>query len=265
MDVVTINGLQIAYERRGEGAPLVLLHGAISDSRIWQPQLEDLSKTFEVVAWDAPGCGRSDDPSETFRLSDYADSLAGFITALDLKHPHVLGLSFGGGLALEFYQRHPKIPRSLILASAYAGWAGSLSPEAVNQRLNNGIQQSTKPPRQVVDTWIPTLFSKSTPDYIKEKTAEIMADFHPVGMRVMLRAFAEADLRHMLHTIRVPTLLLYGQEDRRSPQHVAQNLHKHIPDSELVFLPGVGHLSNMEAPERFNAAVRDFLTSNIKN
>ena len=132
MDSVKVNGLQIAYKRRGKGVPLVLLHGAISDSRIWQPQLDDLAKDFEVVAWDAPGCGRSDDPPETFRLLDYADSLAGFIAALDLKQPHVLGLSFGGGLALEFYQRHPKIPRWLILASADAGWAGSLSAETVN-------------------------------------------------------------------------------------------------------------------------------------
>jgi pimeloyl-ACP methyl ester carboxylesterase len=90
-----------------------------------------------VVAWDAPGCGQSTDPPETFRASDYADCLAAFIDALGLGRPHLLGLSFGGVLALDFYRRYPTIPRTLILASACAGWAGSLPAEAVEQRLQN--------------------------------------------------------------------------------------------------------------------------------
>jgi pimeloyl-ACP methyl ester carboxylesterase len=77
----------------------------------------------------------------------------------------------------------------------------------------------------------------------------------------MLRAMAEADLREVLPTIRVPTLLLYGQEDARSPLAVAQELHARIPGSTLVVLPEVGHMSNLETPQRFNDAVRDFLGS----
>ena len=88
-----------------------------------------------VVAWDVPGCGRSSDPPENFHLSDYADCLAAVIDQLNLERPHILGLSFGGGIALEFYRAYPEIPESLILASAYAGWAGSLPPETVEDRL----------------------------------------------------------------------------------------------------------------------------------
>lgn len=122
MDEIDIGGLRIAFERKGEGVPLVLLHGGLSDSRMWRRQLDELSDEFKVVAWDAPGCGRSADPPETFRLPDFADCLAVFIEEIGLVKPHILGLSFGAGLALEFYHRYPTIPRSLILASAYAGW-----------------------------------------------------------------------------------------------------------------------------------------------
>lgn len=259
MDEVTVTGLRIAYRRQGTGPPLVLLHGGVADSRSWRRQLDALSDAYTVVAWDAPGCGRSDDPPERFRLPDYADTLAGFVEALGLDRPHVLGLSFGGGLALQLYDRHPELPSSLILASAYAGWAGSLPPEEVQERLERGMAQRAGSPEDVVDTWLPTLFTDAVSQEILDETAGIMADFHPVGARVMLRAFAEADLRDVLPRIQVPTLLLYGDADVRSPPPVAEALHSAIPGSELVFLDGVGHVGSAEAPEHFNAEVRRFL------
>ncbi len=264
MDEVEINGLRIAFERKGEGSPLILLHGALSDSRMWRRQLDELSDEFTVVAWDAPGCGRSTDPPETFRLPDFADCLAAFIEEIGLVKPHILGLSFGAGLALEFYRRYSSIPKSLILASAYAGWAGSLPPDVVEERLQQGLQQSRLPPQKVVEKWIPTLFTKSVPVEVINETATIMSEFHPAGMRVILRSFAEADLRDMLPTIKVPTLLLYGEADQRSPLYVAEDLHARIPASKLVIIPGVGHDCSLEAPEIFNAEVRSFLQANKK-
>lgn len=262
MEELTVNGIRIAYERRGTGPPLMLLHGALSDSRSWRNQMEELSDDFTVVAWDAPGCGRSSDPPENFRLPDYADCLAVFMNKIGLKKPHVLGLSFGGGLALEYYRWYPSVPSTLILASAYAGWAGSLPPEVVESRLKNGLQQSRLPPRQVAEKWIPTLFSKTAPAAAIEETAAIMSDFHPAGMRNMLRSFAEADLRDVLPRIEIPTLLLYGEADRRSPLKIARKLNDKIPNSTLAVMPGVGHVGNVAAPGIFNSAVRRFLESN---
>lgn len=261
MDEVKIKGLRIAFERKGQGPPLVLLHGALSDSQTWRRQLDELSDEFTVVAWDAPGCGRSVDPPETFRLPDYADCLAAFIEEISLDQPHVLGLSFGGGLALEFYHRYPAILKTLVLASAYAGWAGSLPSKQVEERLQKGLRQSELPPEQVVEAWIPTLFTESASSDLINETAAVMSEFHPVGMRTMLRSFAEADLRDVLPTIDVPVLLLYGEVDQRSPRQVAEALHAEIPVSSLVIIPGVGHLSHLEAPDRFNSEVRSFIRS----
>lgn len=127
--VIKVKDLQIAYESKGQGQPLVLLHGALGDSRVWRRQLDDLSDEFMVVAWDAPGCGLSSDPEETIGSADYASYLAAFLQGLGLKKPHLLGLSFGSVLALEFYRLYPEVPRSLLLVSAYAGRAGFLSPD----------------------------------------------------------------------------------------------------------------------------------------
>jgi pimeloyl-ACP methyl ester carboxylesterase len=239
----------------------VLLHGGPTDSREFRRQISDLSDEFDVVAWDAPGCGRSSDPPETFRLPDYADCLAEFIEVLGLQRPHVLGLSWGGGLALELYGRHPAVLRSLVLASAYAGWAGSLPPEEVNERLERALRESEMPPEHLVSTWVPTFFSKSAPPELIAEVTAIVSEFHPAGIRTGLRAFAEADLRDVLARITVPTLLLYGDEDVRSPLQVAEALHATIPGARLVVMAGVGHVSDMEAPERFNAEVRGFLRS----
>lgn len=260
VDEIDVGGLRIAYERAGTGPPLVLLHGGLADANAtWRAQIDGLSDEFTVIAWDAPGAGRSSDPPESFRLPDYADCLAAFVEALSLERPHVAGLSFGGGLAIEFYNRHPTIPRSLILAGAYAGWAGSLPHERVEQRLRLAIDLAERPPAALVDELLPTMFYGSAPKEGVSRFATAMSEFHPAGFRTMARSFAEADLRDVLPRIDVPTLLLYGDEDVRSPREVADAIHAGIPGSKLVIMRGVGHVSCVEAAERFNAEVRDFL------
>jgi pimeloyl-ACP methyl ester carboxylesterase len=260
MDQIEVAGLRIAFERRGEGPPLVLLHGGYGcDSRAWRGQLDALSDEFTVVAWDAPGHGQSSDPPETFGLADYADAVAGFVAALDLDRPHVLGLSFGGGLAIELYRRYPTIPQTLILAGAYAGWAGSLPPEVVEERLQRALRESELPPGTWLPAYMPGMFSPSPQPEIVDEMMSIMLGVHPVGLRAELRAFAKADLRDVLPTIEVPTLVLHGEHDQRAPLPVAEYLHAHIPGSTLVVLPGVGHISNVEAADQFNDAVRNFL------
>lgn len=261
MGTVDAGGHRIAYERRGEGPPLVLLHGYVGDRRMWRPQIDELSDQFTVVAWDAPGYGGSSDPPEEFPLSASADCLAAFIEALELGRPHVLGLSAGGGLALELFSRHPTLPLKLVLASAYAGWAGSLPAEVVEARLQQALRLADLDPDRLVEELIPTMFTDTAPAKLVEEFATSMREFHPVGLRANARAFAAADLRDVLPDVNVPTLLLYGDRDVRAPSNVARDLHRKIPGSKLVFIPGAGHVCNIDAPERFNGEVRAFLGS----
>ena len=259
MHHVEVDGLRIAYERVGDGPPLVLLHGFVADGvTTWAPQLDVLADEFTVVAWDAPGAGRSSDPPERFGMAGYADCLARFITQLGLERPHVAGLSFGGALALELCRRHRTIPTTFVLVSAYAGWAGSLPPEVAEQRLTHCLELSELSPAQYVDALLPTMFSPSTPPAVVAEFGAALREFHPVGFRAMSRASAE-DLRDALPHVDRPALLVYGDEDVRAPLEVAEDLDTALADSMLVVLPGAGHLCNLEAPAEFNAEVRAFL------
>jgi pimeloyl-ACP methyl ester carboxylesterase len=259
MEMVEVDGIRIAYERAGSGPPLVLLHGYVGDGpTAWRRQIDALSDEFTVVAWDAPGAGRSSDPPEPFGMAGYADCLAGFVERLALGRPHVAGLSFGGALALELYRRHPGVPATLILASAYAGWAGSLPTDVAAQRLRQALALADLSPAEFVDALLPTMFSDGTPPETVEAFGASMLAFHPAGFRAMARASAE-DVRDVLAHIEVPVLLVYGDKDVRAPLSVAEDLHAAIPGSTLVVLPDTGHACSVEAPERFNFAVREFL------
>ena len=245
---VDVGSLRIGYERAGQGPPLVLLHGYVGEGpATWRPQLDGLSDEFTVIAWDAPGAGASSDPPDPFGMAGYADCLAGFIDALGLERPHVAGLSFGGALALALEGRHPGVAGSLVLASAYAGWAGSLSPEVTQQRLAQAMVLAELSPEDFVGTLLPTMFSEATPQASVDEFGASMARFHPAGFRAMAVASAE-DLRDVLPHVGVPTLLVYGDRDVRAPLAVAEHLHAEIAGSTLVVLPGVGHVCNVEAP-----------------
>jgi pimeloyl-ACP methyl ester carboxylesterase len=259
VNLIEIDGLRIAYERAGEGPSLVLLHGYVADGpTTWRRQIDGLSDEFTVVAWDAPGAGRSSDPRESFGMAGYADCLAGFVETLGLERPHVAGVSFGGALALDFYRRHPAIPATLVLASAYAGWAGSLPADTAAQRLQQALELADLSPDEFVAALLPTMFSEGTPAESVDAFGAAMLAFHPAGFRAMARASAE-NLRDVLPKITIPTLLVYGDNDLRAPLSVAEDLHAAIPGSTLVILPECGHLCTIEAPEAFNSAVRSFL------
>lgn len=254
-----VDGRRIAYTRVGLGPALVLLHGGLGDSRSWRPQLEAFAAEHTVLAWDAPGCGRSSDPPATWRMPEYADCVAGWLGAIGVDRAHVLGLSWGSSLALELYRRHPGLPSSLVLASAYAGWAGSLPPGEVAERVALGLAWADLPGEEIAAAFLPTLLTPdAAPDAVEDVLA-VLRDVRGAGTLPALLSMAEADLRDVLPTIRVPTLLLYGSEDVRSPLRVAHELHRAIPGSDLVVLPGVGHESNVEAPDAFTREVLQFL------
>ena len=210
---VEIDGLEIAYQRVGDGHPVVFLHGFFGDHRVWRDQLE-LADDWTVVAWDAPGCGGSTQPPATFTIADYADTLAEFIAELGLDRPHLVGNSFGGALALELAARHPTIPASLVVNGGSAGWSGSFPPEVVAERLRQSLEALDLPAEEVVSRWVPQFVTSSAAEPVVSELSTIISDVRRDGMRVMMRAYAEADLRPELARVTAPTLLIWGEEDR---------------------------------------------------
>ena len=250
-------GLDIAYERAGDGPPLVLVHGAAEDSRTWQAQLAALAGELTVVAWDEPGAGRSSDVPAGFELADYADCLAALIEQLALGPAHVAGLSWGGTVVQELYRRRPELVATLILVDTYAGWKGSLSEEELRARIAF-VREELAAPDEDFDPTLPALFAGDPPAEAAALLEQMNADVRPASLRAQLAVMAEADLRDLLPRIDVPTLLIWGEQDARSPLSVARQFEQAIPDAELVVIPDCGHVSNLERPEQFNAAVRAF-------
>jgi pimeloyl-ACP methyl ester carboxylesterase len=257
MGVVRAKGLEIAYERVGEGPPIVFIHGATLDGRMWQPQLAALADEFTVVAWDEPGAGRSSDVPAGFGLADYADCLAALIEEVALGPAHVAGLSWGGTLVLELYRHHPALVATLILVDTYAGWKGSLSEEEVRARVE-GVRHVLAAPAEEFDPTPPGLFAGDPPPEFTPLLEEMAAVARPESLRVEFALMAEADQRDLLPHITVPSLLIWGEKDVRSPLSVARQFEQAIPDTRLVLIPGAGHVSNLERPNEFNDAVREF-------
>jgi pimeloyl-ACP methyl ester carboxylesterase len=258
MPVVRVNGLDIGYDRVGDGPPLVLAHGGASDAREWRPQLEGLGGELTVVAWDEPGSGRSSDiPPGGLGLAGIADALAALIAELGLAPVYLGGLSWGGVVALEAYRRHPGLVTGLILCDTYAGWKGSLPLEEIEERLA-GLRAELDSPGEFRAV-LPGLFAAEPSPAVVAEMEAVMADVRPESMRHTFEAIAAADLSGFLPRIAVPTLLIWGEQDVRSPLRVACEFHAAIPDSQLVVIPGAGHMSNMERPDDFNRAVLSFV------
>lgn len=272
MEYVDVDRLRIAYQRpagadasTGSGGrpALVLLHGALGDSRDWRNQLSTLPAQLDVVAWDAPGHGRSADPAAGLTLEGFADLLAGFLDAVGLDRPAVLGLSLGSVHALTLYRHHPHRVGALVLAAPYAGWAGSLPPEEVAARKQVFLATLERPKREWVPEFLATVFSPGTPADVIEEARRILDGVHIEGTRRMLETFGDADLNDVLPLIDVPTLLLHGSLDVRSPRYVVDAMQAAIRGSTLTVLDGVGHGCSAEAPERFDSAVLRFLRNNL--
>jgi pimeloyl-ACP methyl ester carboxylesterase len=256
---IDVGGLSVAYRKAGSGPALVLLHGAFEDGRVWRRQLADLSNEFTVIALDAPGFGASDDPPPTWTTADYGNHLGDVLEALGLDRPTVVGVSFGSVCALALYRQRPQAVGALVLVSAYAGWGGSLSPDEVQRRIQQIEHEMTAPVDEIVKNWLPTLFTpNATPDAIDLVTS-MMSEFRPTGVRPALYALGAADLSDVLPAITVPTLLIYGDRDVRSPADVVgKDLHARIPGSTMVVVKGAPHMVNLEQPDAFNSAIREF-------
>lgn len=259
MDHVYVDGVRIAYTRAGTGPVVVVLHGAPADSRTWQWMVPDLSRDHTVIAWDAPGFGHSSDIEDSWRAAEFADALAGFVAALGLDRPHLVGHSFGTMLALSLFRHHPEVPASLVLVGGYAGWAGSLAADEVARRLEMFVGMA-----DLGDAFDPTSYPGLFSDLIPPDRAAVLAtmmreNIRPASMRAAGHIGAESDLRPVLPTVDVPTLVLHGAADLRSPLANAEAIHAAISTSQIVVLPKLGHACMLEDPEACSAEIRRFV------
>ncbi|QVL34575.1 alpha/beta hydrolase [Telmatocola sphagniphila] len=253
--------LQIAYQDLGSGIPLVLLHAFPLDSEMWFYQLEDLSRDFRVIAPDLPGFGNSDDPTSAATVDVTADLIADFLDVIDVKGTiNLCGISMGGYIALAFARRQPQRLHTLILVDTKAE---ADDEKALANRTKMAELAREQGPSAVISTMLPNLLGKST----QEENKMVVDKIQAIGKRQKTSAIVRGlqmlrerpDANPELSRITVPTLVMVGDQDVITPQHCSQNLVDKIELAKLDLIPNAGHLCPVEAPQDFNAAIREFL------
>jgi pimeloyl-ACP methyl ester carboxylesterase len=238
--MVVVDGTRIGYRRRGNGPPLVLFHGAFEDSRIWSEEFDRLHPYVDLIAWDAPGCGASDNVPQGWNDSNWADAASGFITALGLSAPAVAGFSLGSMIALLLARDHPASVGRLVLVGAYAGWGGSLDAAALAQRIAAARFTMNHPIGQWADGFLDSVFAPDTPPQRRARARTLLGDWRPATTAALLDVMVE-DFRPGLPTIRTPTTIVRGAADVRSPRSASLEMCELLPHAHLLEIAGAGH------------------------
>ena len=255
-----VSGLTIGYDEAGVGGvPLVLLHAFPLDRGMWQPQLAALADVTRVVALDLPGFGESS-PAGAFTIDGVADAVAAFLAARGIPKAVVCGLSMGGYVALAVARRQPNVLAALILADTRAGVDDRI---AKANRTKSIALTEEKGSAALFESMLPKVLSEQThatkPEVV-DRLKSIAAKQPAASVVAALAALRDRpDANPGLKAVAVPTLVLVGEYDAVTPPLAAANLSAQIRRSTLVHIPGAGHLSNVENPDAFNAAVGGFI------
>jgi pimeloyl-ACP methyl ester carboxylesterase len=242
---------------RGSGIPLVCLHGIGSSSGSFGPQLDELSRSHRVVAWDAPGYAQSPDPHDPPGMIGYATAVVDLIGRL-ADRVHLLGASWGGVIAMQVALDHPELLRSLVLSGSTVG-SGSHPEGAAAMRARAG-QLGAEGAARFARTRAPRLLSATATPELINRTEHLMAEsLRLPGHDYAAQAMADTDLTARLSEISTPTLVICGEHDAITGPPASRILADGIPDAVYVSVDGAGHVVNAERPDAFNAWVSSFL------
>ena len=249
--IATSNGRIGVLEQGRGGIPIVFLHGVGSDKSVWAPQLDHFGRSRRAVAFDYPGYGDSD-LIEGAGRDVYAASIFAAMESLGIDDAHVCGLSLGGVVAIAMHALAPERCRSLILADTFA-----MHPDGrgIFERSVAGSANL----RAMAETRVDVLLAHPADPAVRSEVVETMARIDPAAYRIGAEAVWLADQRDRARQIRVPTLVICGAEDKVTQPGLSRELASMIPDARLETIPGAGHISNLERPAAFNAALDEFI------
>jgi 3-oxoadipate enol-lactonase len=241
-----------------EDAPVLLcLHGIGSSSASFQRLAADLGDAVRVVRWDAPGYAASADPEQAPGLDGYADTAAELIRRRGGR-AHVLGVSWGGVIALRLAARHPELVASLTVADASRG--SGADPARAEAMRGRGEQLAKLGPNDFAAERGPRLVSPQAPAELVEQVTGTMArSIRLPGYGYAAASMAETDLTAELAGIAAPALVLCGAEDTVTGPDESQAIAGSLRRVAYVVLNGAGHLANQEQPDAFHDWVRAHL------
>ena len=263
---VQANGQELYYELHGEGPPLVLVMGIGYDSSLWTlAQVPVLSTQFQVILVDNRDAGRSSKARQPYTIADMADDLAGLLDALGIQRSHLLGLSMGGMIALEFALRHGDRLDRLVLAGTGAAPARSaVDPIQIWSWVKANDATGEVFGGQQFVSLFSTAFLRNH-EAVRD-TAELLASnpypMSPEAYGRQADAYRQFDALDRLAAITAPTLVVVGEQDLLTPPWIAREVAEAIPGARFEVIRGDGssHLVPIECPDEFNRLVLDFLS-----
>jgi len=259
---------ELAYDDTGGDpstalrTPVLFIHGLPLDRTLWSAQTRGLGQVARVIAPDLRGFGESRLPTGAVTVETYADDLRDLLDALGIQRAVIAGLSMGGYTAFAFYRRYAPRVHALILADTRA----TPDPLEAKQRRDDNIALArTKGTAAVAEKMFPLML---TPKTIAERAdlanaVRALMSRQPVeGVIAALRALRDRpDSTPTLAQITVPTLVVVGAEDTLTPPRDAEQMREGIRGARLAVIPNAAHLANLEQPDAFNHAGREFLLS----
>jgi 3-oxoadipate enol-lactonase len=230
---------------------VLFLHGIRGNRSNWRHQLDFFSQRFKAAAWDARGFGDSDDYEGWLQFDDLIGDVLRVAGHFKAEKLHLVGLAMGGRIGRHVALRYPERLHSLTMVSTNPGF-DALSADEVRRFVT---ERTNRTPATVAAL----LGSQARPGALDE-VQESLAKLREHSYLKMLEASVLQDRATPIEQIRVPTLVIAGDEDRVLQPELTRAMARRIPGAELVLMHGVGHFPNLEQPERFNDAVLDFIT-----
>ena len=254
---------RLAYEVAGRGETVVFMHGIGGNRTNWRDQLLACAGEYRALAWDARGYGDSDDYDEDLAFPMFAADLLRLLDHLGVAWAHLCGLSMGGRIALDFYEAHPARVASLVLCDTFPGYDASITTEQREKFIQSRQQPllEGKEPKDIAPVVAPTLLSKGASAASLQRLVDSMTALHKVSYLKAIAAMTRYAPVAKLAEVAVPTLVICGDEDKLTPPAIARQMAQTIPGAKLAILEQAGHLSNIEQPGAFNAALLEFLRS----
>jgi pimeloyl-ACP methyl ester carboxylesterase len=260
--IAEVNGTQLYYEMAGSGDPVILIHGWSFDTRCWDDQFNELSRSYQLLRYDLRGFGKSSLPVAGQTYS-HTDDLLELMNFLEIGKAHILGHSFGGRIAIDMALNHPERVMSLMLPDAAMDVKGIKLSRELTEWIGNtwkaGKEEGIKKAKEI---WIkasplePAMHNPNSAAIVKQMIGDY-SGWHWENDDPCKRIKPYPPER--LNDIKVPTLILVGELNPKDYHIMADIQNKHISDSRREMVTGAGHALNIENPEEFNSYVLEFL------
>jgi 3-oxoadipate enol-lactonase len=242
---------QLAVSVAGSGELVLFLHGIRGNRRNWRGQVEFFSRRFKAAAWDARGYGDSADYEGALHFEYFTGDVLRVAEHLKVKKLHLVGLSMGGRIARNVALRAPERVHSIVMISTDPGF-DTLPTSSVMQFVN---ERRVRTPQS-----LQTLLGSGSSRAAYEELLDSVSRIHEASYQKTLEASVAQDRGAPIEKIRVPTLVIAGEEDTAYPPELAEEMARRIPGAEFLMFERTGHLANLEQPDRFNQVVFDFVS-----